>query len=307
MDISITINQLITLFLLMAIGFLAFKIGLMNKEFDRILTKLVVNLTMPFLIINSVISLEEKSGISTFIVILVSAISVYLILPIIGFLIAKLLRVPKNQLGPYIFMTTYSNIGFMGFPLINALYGAKGVFYDAIFNIIFNLSAYSFGIILMNMGREDGEKFKAKQILSPGILLSLVGIALYFVEIPFPSYVTGAISYIGGLTTPLAMLLIGATLASMNLREIFNDWRAYPFLILKQLAIPLALFPLVKLLISDVLLQNVIVIVLSVPIANTSVLFATQYHGDEKLAARNVFLTTLLSVVTIPLISYICF
>ncbi len=306
MSISIVLNQLITLFILMALGFILFRIHMMPKEFNRQLTKLLLNVTMPALIISSVLTVEEKASGGTVFFVLLLAIGMYLLLPVLGTIIAKLLFVPKKQLGLYVFMTVFSNVGFMGFPLISALLGNEAVFYTALFNIIFNLSAYSYGILLVNYGTKDPVKPNLGLLLSPGILLSLLAVVIYFIDISFPKCIADAISSVGGLTTPLAMLLIGASLGSMNLKEVFLDWRIYPYTVLKQLVLPIALFPVLKLFIHDELLLGVTLIMLSVPVANTAVLFSTAYHADEKLAARTVFITTLSSLVTIPLVIMLC-
>ena len=306
MSISIVLNQLITLFILMALGFFLYRIHMMPKEFNKQLTKLLLNVTMPALIINSVLTVEEKASGKTVLFILLLAIVLYLILPVLGALIARLLFVPKKQFGLYVFMTVFSNVGFMGFPLINALLGNEAVFYTALFNIIFNLSAYSYGILLVNYGTEEPVKPNLRLLLSPGILLSLLAIVIYFVDIPFPASVTEAIGSVGSLTTPLAMLLIGASLGSMNLKEVFSDWRVYPYTLLKQFVLPLCMFPLLKMFIRDELLLGVALIMLSVPVSNTAVLFATEYQADEKLAARTVFITTLSSLISIPIVIMLC-
>lgn len=306
MSISIILNQLITLFLLMTLGFALFKLGMMPREFNQRLTKLLLNVTMPALIINSVLTAEEKSSGTTVLFILGIAVAMYLLLPVLGALLARLLFVPKKQFGLYVFMTVFSNVGFMGFPLISALLGNEAVFYTALFNIIFNLSCYSYGVLLVNYGKEDAVKPSLKLLLSPGILLSLGAVAIYFADPAVPKSVINAVGSVGSLTTPLAMLLIGASLASMNVKEVFSDWRIYPYTVLKQILLPLALFPLLKLVIHDELLLGVTLIMLSVPVANTAVLFATEYEADEKLAARTVFLTTLSSLGTIPLVILLC-
>lgn len=313
MDIQIILHQLATLFLLMGAGFVLFRLKLLNAAFNRTLAKLLVHVAMPFLIIDSVFNLTGRAPVFTVFVVLAAAIMLYLILPLFGYLIARLLLVPKPQRGLYTYMTAFSNVGFMGFPLISALLGAEAVFYTALFNIIFNLSSFSYGILLIcsDRGQQDDrnekkENSRLRMLLSPGILLSLLAILFYFADLPFPSPVADAVGYIGGLTTPLAMLLTGASIASANLPEMLRDKRMYPFILLKQVVLPLCLYPLFRLFIRDMLLLHVILIMLSLPVANSAVLFSIEYHADEKLAARGVFLTTLCSAATIPLVVFLC-
>jgi hypothetical protein len=306
MNIQVILYQLITLFLLMGAGFILFRLGFMTEDFNRALTKLLINVTMPFLIIDSVLTLEQRAPLFTVLTILAAAVFLYLILPLFGWLISRLIAAPKSQRGLYTYMTTFSNVGFMGFPLISALLGTEAVFYTALFNMIFNLSSFSYGILLISSGNEKKEKPRLSMLLSPGILLSLLAIVLYFAALPFPSPVVNVVGYIGGLTTPLAMLLTGASIASMKLKEMLRDWRMYPFIVLKQILLPLCLYPLFCLFIHDELLLNVSLIMLSLPVANSAVLFSIEYQADQNLAARGVFLTTLCSIVTIPLVVYLC-
>lgn len=210
MDLQIILHQLFTLFLLMGTGFLLSRLRFMNAEFNRTLTRLLINVTMPFLIIDSVLTLDQRAPVSTVLLVLAAAIVLYLVLPLFGYLIARLLFVPKAQRGLYTYMTAFSNVGFMGFPLISALLGAEAVFYTALFNMIFNLSSFSYGILLIRSGAEnppaaEKEKSRLRMLLSPGILLSLLAIVLYFANLPFPAPVVDVVGYIGGLTTPLAM------------------------------------------------------------------------------------------------------
>lgn len=306
MNIQIILNQLLTLFLLMGAGFVLFRLGWMPPDFNRALTRLLIHVTMPLLIIDSVLQLQQRAPLSTVLTVLGAAVSLYLILPLFGWLISRALFVPRVQRGLYIYMTTFSNVGFMGFPLISALLGPEAVFYTALFNMIFNLSSFSYGILLISSGNEAKEKPRLSMLLSPGILLSLLAIVLYFTALPVPAPAADVIGYLGGLTTPLAMLLTGASIASMKLRDMIRDFRMYPFILLKQIMLPLCLYPLFHLFIQNNLILNVSLIMLSLPVANSAVLFSIEYHADEKLAAKGVFLTTLCSIATIPLVVFLC-
>lgn len=149
-------------------------------------------------------------------------------------------------------------------------------------------------------GKKSGLSLKA--ILNPGMIGSILALLLYFFPVQVPAPVTGAIGSIGGLTSPLAMLLIGANLAGMPFKEMFNDWKVYLFTALKQLLVPILIWPLLCLTISDTYIRGIIFVLLSMPVGNTVVLFATQYKKDQVLATKGVFITTLFSLVSIPLV-----
>jgi len=307
MEISIIINQLITLFLVIGLGFFLKKVNLMPDAFNKQVTKLLLYVTMPCLIISSVLGMENRPSLQNILICFLIAIIMYSFLPIIGFILTKILFVPQKQVGLYIFMATFLNVGFMGFPLINALLGAEAMLYTSIINIVFNLCSFSYGLLLMNIGSDNEIKLTPKRFLTPGLILSIVAIIIYFINPTVPGCVSKSIEYVGSLTTPLAMLVIGTSLANIGAKELFSDWRLYVFTLLKQILIPIAVSPILKYFIHDSILLYVVFIMISVPIANSSVLFATEYGNDVKLAAKGVFISTLFSLFTIPLVVMICF
>lgn len=306
MNISVIINQLIILFLIIFLGYLLQKTAIMTETFNKQLTRLVLQVTMPALILSSV--LDDSATLSSHTVLITFAVAIvmYLLLPFAARLITLLLRAPGQQAGIYDFAGIYSNVGFMGFPLISAILGPDAVLLTAIFNIIFNLSAYTIGILIICRGSSHRETLSPKKLLTPGILLSVLAIVIYLTHIRLPQTLCSVIDSVGSLTSPLAMLLIGATLATMPVREMLNEKRVYLFLILRQIVLPLLCWPVMKLFIHDKLLLTVSFIMLIVPVANTCVLFATNYDLDTKLAAKCVFLTTLFCIVTIPVLLMVC-
>ena len=153
----------------------------------------------------------------------------YIILPIIGFIIIKVMRIPKNQQGLYIFMTVFSNIGFMGFPVMKAIFGDSAVFYTAIFNMIFNLFVFTIGHSMMSYGTSQKTHMNLKNLISPGVVASLVALFIYFTKLQLPDVICSTISMVGDITTPIAMLIIGSTLATIPVREVFTEMRIYPY------------------------------------------------------------------------------
>lgn len=307
MDIQVICNQLLILFLYMLLGVVLNKVHIINSDFNQRLTKIIINVTMPFLILASVLKQEGERDTAALGAVALVAVVTYIALPVLSYLLVRLFRVRPERQGLYMFMTIYSNVGFMGFPVLNALYGSKAVVYAAIFNIIFNLSIYTYGVIVMHYKRGGAkEALQLRSLLSPGISLSLVAILVYIFRIPFPAPLTDALSAIGDMTVPLAMIVIGATLGSMKLKELFDDWKLFPYVIFRQFLLPLCMFPLLRLFLHDEMILGISFILLMMPVANTAVLFANLYDNDDKLAAKAVFFTTLSCIVTIPALVYIC-
>ena len=306
MDTAILITQMAELFLMIGLGFVLFRVGLLDVDFNQKMTKVLLYVTVPALILDSVLQQEERLDSVQVATVFAIGFGLYFVFPLLAFVIVKLLRLPLADQGLYMYMLTYGNVGFMGFPVIAALYGSTAVFYTAIINILFNLSCFSVGLVLMHYGKQRTASFDPRTLLSPGIIGCVLSIIIYFADIHFPPVLSESIASVGAITTPLAMILIGATLARMPFRTVFQDWHLYPFTLVKQFAVPLLLWFPLRWLISDTFVLHITFILLLMPVANNSILFATNYGGDETLAAKAVFLTTLVSIVSIPLLAAVC-
>lgn len=305
MDIRVILNQMMQLFGILIIGYVLYKIQIVNQDFNKRLNKIIMSVTLPALILSSVLS-QDASQSDVVGQLFLIAVIMYLILPVIAYVLVKILRLPKDQQGVYMFMTVYSNIGFMGYPVVNAVYGPLGVFYASVFNIIFNLSAFTMGVFIIRYGQKETAKLDVKRIFTPGLVVCILALILYFLQVKFPAAVMELLGTVGGLTTPLAMILMGATLGAMNIREIFSDWHVYPYAVIKQLVLPLMIWPILSRMIADPFVLGITFLLAAMPVANMAVLFANEYHRDEKLAAKNVFITTVLSIITVPVVVYIC-
>lgn len=288
--------------MVIGLGYFLYNLKFLDDYMNKKLTTLILSVTTPAMIISSVLSTTVTQSLSDILSVFVIGIVIYVVLPFIGLLLVKIMRVPKQQQGLYIFMTVFSNIGFMGFPVMKAIFGNEAVFFTAIFNMIFNLFIFGVGTQIMNYGTSRKSKFDAKNLLSPGVIASLIALFIYFTHLSVPDIVSSTITMVGDMTTPLAMLLIGSTLATIPVKEVFNELRVYPYTFIKQIIVPILLFPILNYFISDPLILGITLIMISMPVANSAVLFATEYDGDVSLAVKTVFMTTLLSVVTIPLI-----
>lgn len=245
---------------------------------------------------------NNDAKIEILIQVFIVGICVYIMLPIIGFIIAKIIKVKKSQEGIYIFMTIFSNIGFMGFPVMKSIFGDESIFYTAIFNMIFNLLVFTLGIFLMSYGKEKKVKINPKDLLSPGIISSIIAILIFLLNIKMPIIISNTVQMVGNMTTPLAMIMIGSTLATINIKSIFTDKKIYIYTFIKQLLLPILAYPILKYSISNDLVLGITLIILAMPVGNSAVIFSYEYDGDIELAAKVIFITTALSVITIPAI-----
>ncbi len=309
MEIDVILHQMIQLFMMMGLGYLLYKVKIIDEVFNKKLTRFVLDCTLPIMVLASVLEQPADRDYGVVAEMIVISAGIYIVLPVIAFVTVKFMRLPISQQGMYMMMLTYGNVGFMGFPVLNAIYGGTAVFYAAILNIVFNVSAFSAGVVMINYGgggdaAGSSGKFNFRSLLSPGTVISVISVAIYFSGIIFPDDIVSVCSSVGSMTSPLAMVIIGATLATMDIRSVFDDWRIYPFTLVKQIALPFVMWIIMRVFIHDEMLLGICTILMMMPTANICVMMANMHDRDEKLAARGVFITTLFSIVSVPLMLY---
>ncbi len=301
MDLTVVINVMVQLFLVMGLGYFMMKKSILDREILKKFNYIVLSITTPALIFASVCG-ENDASADVVLYVAAVAFAFYLILPVVAFVLIKILRIKKPRQGLFIFMTIFSNVGFIGFPVMKSIFGNTAVFYTAIFNLMFNFEVFTLGVLLIN--RDKGEKatIDFRNLINPGVISSVLAIIIYFANLQMPSILISTAEMVGGMTTPLAMIIIGANLALMDIKEVFNELIVYPYTLIKQIILPVIAFPVIAYFIKDPLIQGITLVNLAMPVGNSAVLFATQYDHDVSLAAKTVFITTLFSVFTIPLI-----
>ena len=163
---------------------------------------------------------------------------------------------------------------------------------------------FTLGVYLIGIGQQGNNKLNFKNLITPGVICSFLALILYLLHIRAPKIITDFTGMVGDMTTPLAMIIIGVTLGAMNIKDVFNELRVYIYTIIKQLIFPVIAYPAIAFLIKDSYLRGLTLIMLSMPVGSSAVLFTNKYGGDSGLAAKTIFMTTLISVFTIPLVVY---
>lgn len=320
MNISVILTQMVKLFLMILLGTVLAKIGILDVHTKQKLTKLLLYVTTPLMIIDAfydrLLMVETQADTQELGVGYLFAMSFlfYALMLILSVVLVFAIRVPKEKRRLYLFMTIFGNVGFMGFPVVTAVYGNEGLFYSAILNCAFNIIIYTFGVVLMTAGTADQGSGKnvlktikwKKLLLSPAVLCSAVAVLIFSCRIHLPCILTDTFDTLGGLTSPLAMLVVGANLSGMKVKEMVSDWKLDLYVLLRQIALPLVFWLAIRLFTTHPVLAPVWLLLSGMPVANTTALFATEYKGDEALASKGIFLSTLLSLASFPLIIWSC-
>lgn len=305
MDIIVVINQMFILLLLMGLGYFLIKIRFVDDVFNKQLSKLIINVSMPALILASVSNSKSEGDTSSVLLMLGIALLSFLVTPLLAWLVTPRKWVLQENKNIFIYMLTFSNVAFMGFPVMESIFGLESIFYTAILNLAFNLFNFSLGISLMS--GQGLSSFNPKKLINPGIVASILAMVIYFASISLPVPIVKTFSMLGSTTSPLAMLVIGMSLAKIPLKSVFTDWKLYPYAIIKLVLFPTIGYFILKPLISNPIVIGVMVIALAMPTATSAVLFANEFNKDTTKITQFISLTTLLSMLSIPLVAFMFF
>lgn len=299
---------MVALFLMMLIGYYCGKKEVLNETTSKNISWLVVNVANVAMIINSGVS-NSRDEIAPKNLALVSglAVLVYAVLLLLAWLLPILLKIKKEEQGTYRAMLVFSNIGFMGLPLLSAIAEKEAVLYAAIFIFIFNVLIYTYGIFAMASPADAEHKnsFQWKKLCNPGVISCILALILFFLNVKLPSFANTTLSSLSSLTGPLSMLVIGRSFMDFRIVDLFKDVKLVFFSLIKLLVIPVIGLFVIKSFIGDATILNVALVMLATPVASMVAMMAQQYDGNISLASRGVALSTLLSVVTLPIVSLI--
>lgn len=294
-----------TVFVMIFMGFAACKVGFIKSEAQTHLVNLILNITLPLMLINSICSNEiTADSLQLTIEVLVFS-SVYFILAgIVAAILVRMFRVRDlNDKGVYKIIFTSINAGFMGLPITLAVFGEEAVYYMALHNIVLNVVLYFFCIIQLNNGIKKGAVKKTlKKLLNPCIIGAVLGVVLLFAGAEIPSYIAGIMKSVGDVTIPVAMMVVGIQLADGKITDCFRNGKLVVFSVVTMLAWPVLILIIVKSIPMAGILKIVFTLGAALPPATTISALAAYEGRNYKLAADGIIVTTLMSVVTIPFI-----
>ena len=300
------LEQMVVLFLLMGVGFYCYKKRIITDETSKKISAIVVNIANPAMILTGCMSDEKIEG-RELLVVAVIVVAIYVVLMILATFMPHLLRIEKRSRGTYQAMTIFSNIGFMGFPVISALYGSGALLYASLFTIPFNILIYTYGIAAMSPESDSTEKRKVplERIFNIGVIACIITMVVYLLKLPVPAFVKSTATHLSNLTAPLSMMVIGASMATMDLKKMFADIKLLIFSVIKLVIIPIVGVLVIRQFVDNEVICGVCMIMLATPVGSMTAMLAQQYDGDYEMASRGVALTTVLSVITMPLVSMI--
>lgn len=294
-------DQIIILFLIMMLGFFIRKKNIINDDITKGLSELLINVTLPFMIISS-FTLQYDSEM----MIIGSKILIYSIFIHVALIFFSKILYTKNlkeKRQVLKFITVFSNVGFIGYPILYGMLGEKGVFFAAIFNIPFNLFLWTIGVMFFT-GEKNLKSIK-KVMVNPATIAVFIGIIIFRFSINLPVSIKSTFNMVGSITTPISMIVIGSMLAERNVKEIFMDASLYYGAFVRLVLIPFLIFIILKFIGTDKLIMQICVVLEAMPAAVITAIIAEKYDGDAVYASQSVFVTTVLSLITIPIIIFL--
>jgi predicted permease len=287
--------QIAIIFIGIAIGFFCRKIGVMDEKGTGVLSAVIIKVILPLYLFNAILRSGVAVSRNGVLLALGLSLAMFLICGFVGILVTRAMRTPPGDRGVYEFELMCGNVTYIGIPVCAAVLGESAVFYASLLNISYSLLCFSLGIFLLS------GKLSLRGILNPAFLIGLLATLLYLAKVPVPSLLLDTAKFMGQATSPCAMLVIGSALGSVPLTEIFTEWRAIPYVFFRLIGSAAVVAFCFRLLNIDPVLKGVLILMAAMPAATNSTMLTTIYGGNRALSAKLIFLSTALSILTIPL------
>lgn len=301
MNIIITMSKLL---LAMILGFYLNKRKILTSDINKKLSTMILEVTMPIVILCSAASMsgDDKSAV---LFLLVAGLILYSILPVVSLGIVKLLRLPKDCEGVYRCMFIFSNCSFMGYPVAEAFYGESAILYMTIFNFGFNILFFTYGIYLIAKDAGETKQFQPKQLLHPGTLAAIAALILCFLNISIPELVLEPLQFVGNITMPLSMLVIGANMGDYPFDEIFKDKKMYIVTAIRLLILPAIMALIISRFTDNIMVIGVTTLTMGMPVAASVAMGSGAYEKQGKVGSIGVAFSTIMSMITLPIIAIV--
>ncbi|VDG20029.1 malate transport protein (putative) [Lactobacillus plantarum JDM1] [Lactiplantibacillus mudanjiangensis] len=301
MNLTQLTSQIILMFVLMLVGLMINKLGFMHAQTSTDLTNILLYVVSPCLIIKAFEQTFSTTRLQTLGRVMLGIIIIYVLMIVITQLAFKRVKDP-NLRRIMRYGSVYSNAGFMGIPLTSSLFGSTGVFFAVASLAAFNIFSWTHGITLFT-GQQGRRRDNLKQIiLNPNIIAIVLGLILFVTALPVPTLANRAITTVSSINTPLSMIVIGNSLADVKFNRETLDKRLWWVLLLRNLMFPYLAIVILQLLGLTGVPLFTTVLMMACPVAGIVVLFTLKVHGEPGPAVAIMSLSTILSIVTIPLV-----
>ena len=292
---------MVVLFIIVLLGYTLCKLGYMGDKFDQKLSAIVIDVTCPALILSSVMG-DRMPDRTLILPLLGVGFLTYFVLLIFGFWVPRLISKNHDEQGMIGFALMFANVGFIGYPIVASIFGPKAVFYAALLNVPNTFFIFTAGVMLVK-GEYSIRQFNPKVLLSPALIGAFIAALLVAFGVHTPEMIARPITMVGNITVPAALMIIGSSMARLPLREIIGSGKVYATSFLRLVIVPLSVYFLFRLCGVNTLINNINTVVIAMPVASFGTMFCMKYGRNPSLMTEATFITTLFSIITIPLIT----
>ena len=295
------LEVMVMLFTMVILGYTACKLGYMGDKFDKKLSSIVVDITCPLLVLSSVMG-DEMPDRSLILPLVGVGFLTYIILLVFGFWVPRFISKNHDDQGMIGFSLMFANVGFIGYPIVASIFGPKAVFYAALLNVPNTFFIFTAGVMLVK-GEYSIRQFNPKVLLSPALIGAFIAALLVAFGVHTPEMIARPITMVGNITVPAALMIIGSSMARLPLHEIIGSGKVYATSFLRLVIVPLSVYFLFRLCGVNTLINYINTVVIAMPVASFGTMFCMKYGRNPSLMTEATFITTLFSIITIPLIT----
>jgi len=309
METRIIISQIFILAVVVLIGAIAAKFKVLTKESKDMLSKVIFNISLPLMLFTNFLKIDATPKLiaNSFIVLAVSGFVIMFLL-LVGWLATRTFRIMGSEGAVFRTHSMFGNTIFLGFPLITAIYGEEGLLYASMFQLVSNIIMWTLGVVVLSHG--DGVSWRKSilRVINPNTIATITGLIFFMFSIKLPDIIIIPFSELGSANTWLSMLYIGAMLAFADVGGLLRKYSLYLISFNRLIFAPAILVAIFYLsgtitgLAPDKLVSSVIILEASMPCMATVVIMAKEFGADDHIAVGNVFVSTLLSILTLPVL-----
>ena len=295
------LEVMVVLVIIVILGYVACKLGYMGDKFDKKLSSIVVDITCPLLVLSSVMG-DELPDRTLILPLLGVGFLTYILLLVFGFWVPRLITKNHDDQGMIGIALMIANVGFIGYPIVSSIFGPHAVFYAALLNMPNTFFIFTAGVMLIK-GEYSLKQFNPKVLVSPAMLGAFLAAILVALGIHTPDIIARPVTMVGNITVPAALMIIGSSMAKLPIREIIGSPKVYITALLRLTIVPLSIYFLFKACGVSDLVNNINTVVIAMPVASFGTMFCLKYGRNPSLITETTFITTLGSIITIPLIT----
>ncbi len=297
-----TVSQsVISLFLIMLLGFYGGKRKIITNEINKGLTEMLLQIILPLMILSSFAFTYNDSIKINILKTFYYSIFVYIIIIMVSWILTTPVRRDKGKRTILHFANVFTNTGFIGFPILNVVYGSEAVIYGSIFNVFFVLFLWTYGVILFKGKMEKGQVM-SEILINPSVIAVYMGLIMVFFNIRLPEVLLSSAQLVGGMTGAMSMMIVGVLFSNAKIGKKFKDLSIYYGVFIKMVLIPMLVFFLSVLVKDRSMVTNTIIILVAMPTAAMTPIFADNFNVQRDYATLLMVGTTLASLITLPLL-----